>query len=84
MFVIPESNFTPSYPIDLDTAGKAIEGYVNSEAEVGSKVPITLIDGVTFKEKGEAIHYLQVIIRSGIREPVSIYKDTSILLKRQA
>ncbi|CAC5397653.1 unnamed protein product [Mytilus coruscus] len=53
------------YPFDLDTAGNAIEGYVNSEVKEGSKVVVKPIEGHKFLEDGEVVKYLQVKVRTG-------------------
>ncbi|XP_071144873.1 uncharacterized protein [Mytilus edulis] len=53
------------YPFDLDNAGNAIEGYVDSEIKEGSKVLVKPIEGHQFLEDGEVVKYLQVIVRSG-------------------
>lgn len=55
----------PDYPFDLDTAGNAIEGYVDSEVKEGSKVLVKPVEGQQFLEDGEVVKYLQVKVRTG-------------------
>lgn len=55
----------PHYPFDLDSAGQAIEGFVDSKVEDGSKVRVTEIEGKKFIENGMEVGYLQLVVRKG-------------------
>ncbi|XP_063437520.1 uncharacterized protein LOC134718760 [Mytilus trossulus] len=55
----------PDYAFDLDFAGNAIEGFVDSGVTEGSKVRVKPVKGRQFLEDGEVVKYLQVKVRSG-------------------
>ncbi|XP_071140874.1 uncharacterized protein [Mytilus edulis] len=55
----------PEYAFDLDNAGNAIEGFVDSGVKEGSKVHVKPVEGYQFLEDGEVVEYLQVKVRSG-------------------
>ncbi|XP_052084858.1 uncharacterized protein LOC127722052 [Mytilus californianus] len=56
----------PDYQFNLDPAGNAIEGYVDSGVKEGSKVLVKRFEGHQFLEDGEVVKYLQVKVRTGI------------------
>ncbi|VDI69206.1 uncharacterized protein LOC143052686 [Mytilus galloprovincialis] len=55
----------PEYAFDLDNAGNAIKGFVDSGVKEGSKVHVNPVQGYQFLEDGEVVKYLQVKVRSG-------------------
>jgi len=63
--VVVEHLLVPHYPFDLDSAGQAIEGFVDSKVKEGSKVRITEIEGKKFIENGMDVGYLQLVVRKG-------------------
>lgn len=63
--VVVEHLLVPHYPFDLDSAGQAIEGFVDSKVEEGSKVRVTETEGRKFIENGIDVGYLQLVVRKG-------------------